>query len=660
MDNIELLECLGWSTSWCAEEAEKVMIRLDKLGDYTKTVVFETGYGPSGLPHIGTFGEVARTLMTANLFETINRRGMLSKLICFSDDMDGLRKVPSNVPCQAELQAYIGQPLTCVPDPFALEQLLKTSPAKANLEEAIAKLPSFGECNNRRLLEFLDRFGFRYEFASATEHYKSGRFDAALQKMLENYDAIMQIMLPTLGAERQASYSIFLPISQVTGQVLQVPLLDTDVKNGLILYKDPANGKEVQQSIFGGAVKCQWKADWALRWVALGVDYEMSGKDLIDSVNLSRQICKQLGALPPGGFSYELFLDEAGQKISKSKGNGLTIEQWLKYAPDGSLRLYMYQKPQTAKRLYFDVIPKMVDEYYRYLAGYRAELAKGDQTDKKTLVDNPLYFVYNGEDINEDIPPIPYSIILNIVAAMGGTIAENHVWQFLTRRYGEEIRQNTTLAALIKHAINYHIDYVAPTIKLGLATPFETFVLHELYELLNNIQTKRFLRGEELQTKLLDFARRFEVFHDPKRKNRAGKCAINGEFFQMLYRLLLGQESGPRFGSFISIYGIAETKSLIAQALWRTALAQLDAAKSKLNNNDILSPQQQAAYAALLEKATLITQHNTATDANTATAQADQTAAQAAQTESAESKLGAGLPSLLKLEQYLSELEHIK
>jgi lysyl-tRNA synthetase class 1 len=339
----DLRELAERSNAWPFEEAKKIVARLRRTGP-KDAVIFETGYGPSGLPHIGTFGEVARTTMVRHAFRVLTDDKIKTRLIAFSDDMDALRKVPDNVPNRDMLAAHLGEPLSRVPDPFSNEY------------------PSFGAANNARLRAFLDRFGFAYEFLSSTDMYLSGRFDATLLEMLAAYDQVMEIILPTLGPERRATYSPFLPISPRTHKVLQVPMVARDVKAGTVTYIDPDTHEHVETPVTGGRVKCQWKADWAMRWVALGVDYEMAGKDLIDSVRLSSEICRVLGRAPPESFIYELFLDEQGQKISKSKGNGLTIDEWLRYASPESLSLFMYREPKAAKRLYFDVIPRPVDE----------------------------------------------------------------------------------------------------------------------------------------------------------------------------------------------------------------------------------------------------------------------------------------------------------
>ncbi len=339
--------------AWPFEEARKLLARIErraKAGKPLKDVLFETGYGPSGLPHIGTFGEVARTSWVRHAFEQMS--DVPTRLIAFSDDMDGLRKVPDNLPNQEMLARYLGKPLTAIPDPFGTHD-------------------SFGAHNNARLKTFLDRFGFRYEFMSATDCYKSGRFDAALLTVLAHYEKVRDVVLPTLGPERRATYSPFLPVSPETGNVLQVPILEWNAGKGTIVYEE--NGKRAETLVTGGHCKLQWKADWAMRWLALGVDYEMSGKDLIASVELSSKIVRVIGGDPPDGFNYELFLDEHSQKISKSKGNGLSVDEWLAYGPEESLALFMFQKPRAAKRLYFDVIPKAVDDYIALLAEYHSD-----------------------------------------------------------------------------------------------------------------------------------------------------------------------------------------------------------------------------------------------------------------------------------------------
>src|SRR6187397_298351 len=364
------------SNAWPFEEARKVVARLKRKPK--DEVIFETGYGPSGLPHIGTFGEVARTTMVRHAFRVLTEDKIRTRLIAFSDDMDGLRKIPDNVPNKEMLEKHLGKPLTRVPDPFGTHD-------------------SFGAHNNARLRAFLDTFGFDYEFASSTEYYTSGRFDAALLRMLERLEKVMAIMLPSLREERAATYSPFLPICPRTGVVLQVPIVAHDVKAGTVSYDDPETRERVTLPVTGGHCKLQWKPDWAMRWTALGVDYEMAGKDLIDSVTLSSRICKALGGAPPEGFNYELFLDDKGEKISKSKGNGLTIEDWLTYASPESLSLYMFQKPKSAKKLHFDVIPRAVDEYLQFLSAYPRQ-------DAKARLDNAVWHIHTGHPPAVELP----------------------------------------------------------------------------------------------------------------------------------------------------------------------------------------------------------------------------------------------------------------
>lgn len=545
----ELINLAPVSKNWCFIEAQKLLERQQKLNILDpKPVLFETGYGPSGLPHIGTFGEVARTLMVRHAFHILTENKIVTKLLCFSDDMDALRKVPGNVPCQEELQKYIGMPLTKVPDPFSLEQAEKKD-----------TVISFGERNNQRLRAFLDRFEFDYEFASSTHYYASGIFDATLKKMVTNYEQIMAIMLPSLGVERQVTYSIFLPISKHSGQVLQVPIEIIDKENCIIRYFDETAQEWAEHSILGGQVKCQWKADWAMRWTALGIDYEMAGKDLIDSTNLAGKICRAIDYTPPAGFNYELFLDEKGQKISKSKGNGLTIDEWLTYAPESSLRLYMYQKPKTAKRLYFDVIPRAVDEYYSYLEAYKKA------TTAEQFIANPLFYFYNGAKIDEQVPPISYAMLINLVVATNATDA-NVILGLIEKYNGVKASENKTLVELVDYAIQYYKDYVAPNRVFAIPSNSEKEVLEAIKNKLQNFD-KTNSTAENLQNLLLSVARNYSEYCNANKLNEAGLPTVQGNFFKMLYQTLLGAEAGPRFGSFIALYGIDSVIELIDKTI---------------------------------------------------------------------------------------------
>ncbi len=530
------------SSGWPFEEARKIVARLERK---PKTeVIFATGYGPSGLPHIGTFGEVARTTMVRHALRVLTDDQVKTRLIAFSDDMDALRKVPDNVPNREMLAAHLGKPLTRVPDPISNDY------------------PSFGAANNARLRAFLDRFGFDYEFASATDYYTSGRFDATLLEMLAVYDRVMEIILPTLGPERRATYSPFLPISPRTGAVLQVPMLERNVAKGTVVYADPDTGERVETPVTGGRVKCQWKADWALRWLALGVDYEMSGKDLIDSVKLSGAICKTLAGTPPAGFSYELFLDEQGQKISKSKGNGITIDEWLRYAGPESLSLFMYREPKAAKRLYFDVIPRHVDEYQAHLDAYVRQ-------DLKARLSNPVWHIHSGDPPRSEIP-IPFSMLLALVSSSNAENAET-LWGFI-RRYRPGVRAQThpQLDRLVGYAIHFYRDFVLPEKKFRDPDAVERKALADLRDALSQLPAEA--TAEAIQEVVYEVGRR-EPFLDlsGKIKTRDGKPGVSLEWFNMLYQVLLGQDKGPRFGSFVAIYGIENVTAMIDGALARSA-----------------------------------------------------------------------------------------
>ncbi|MCL6229049.1 lysine--tRNA ligase [Bartonella sp. G70] len=538
---LELIDSAAQSKAWPFEEARKLIKRYEKTG-YPEHILFETGYGPSGLPHIGTFGEVARTTMVRHAFHILTENKIKTKLLCFSDDMDGLRKVPDNVPNRKKMEDYLGQPLSRVPDPFG------------------DVYPSFGAANNVRLRTFLDRFGFDYEFASATDYYNSGCFDETLLRILAYYDKVMEIILPTLGEERRTTYSLFLPISPFSGKVLQVPMIARNVEKGTVTYIEPETGDLIETEITGGKVKCQWKVDWAMRWTALGIDYEMAGKDLIDSTNLSSKICKILGGKPPEGFNYELFLDDKGQKISKSKGNGLTIDEWLTYAPTESLGLYMFLKPKTAKRLYFDVIPKAVDEYYAHLSAY-------EHQQWKERLNNPVWHIHHGCPPQVNLP-VSFAMLLNLVSASN---AENKevLWGFISRYAKEANAQiHPILDQLVEFALKYFDIFVKPNKKFRIPDENERSILIQIDAKLASLS--KTVDGNTLQNALLDIARLTERYQDHSKKSPEGGPGVSSVFFQMLYEVLLGQERGPRLGSFIALYGIDETRALIASALARS------------------------------------------------------------------------------------------
>jgi lysyl-tRNA synthetase class 1 len=536
-----LREFAEQSNAWPFEEARKLLKRLARRPK--DEVLFETGYGPSGLPHIGTFGEVARTTMVRHAFRVLTDDKVKTRLVCFSDDMDGLRKVPDNVPNRDLLAQHLGKPLTRVPDPFGTHN-------------------SFGEHNNARLRAFLDHFGFEYEFLSSTACYASGCFDQALRLVLDRYEQVMEIMLPSLREERASTYSPFLPISERTGVVLQVPILEHDKRRGTVVYEDPDSKQRVETPVTGGRVKLQWKPDWAMRWVALGVDYEMAGKDLIDSVKLSGSICGALGGAPPDGFIYELFLDEKGQKISKSKGNGLTIEEWLRYASPESLSLFMYREPKAAKRLYFDVIPRHMDEYQQYLEAYPKQ-------DWKQRLGNPVWHIHSGNPPPAEIP-VSFSMLLTLVSSSNAENAET-LWGFIGRyRPGVTPETHPKLDALVGYAIHYYRDFVLPHKKFREPTEVERAALIDLRDALSQLAPDT--PAEKIQEVIYEVGRR-EPFLDTsgKIKTKDGKPGVSLEWFNMLYQVLLGQEKGPRFGSFVAVYGIENTVGMIDGALARSA-----------------------------------------------------------------------------------------
>ena len=534
-----LRELAEQSNAWPFEEARKIVQRLKTHPK--DEVIFETGYGPSGLPHIGTFGEVARTTMVRHAFRVLTDDKVKTRLIAFSDDMDGLRKVPDNVPNKDMLEKHLGKPLTQVPDPFGTHA-------------------SFGAHNNARLRAFLDHFGFDYEFLSSTDCYTSGRFDAALLKMLERFDRVMAIMLPSLREERAATYSPFLPIDPKTGIVLQVPVVAHDAKAGTITYEDPETKQPVATPVTGGRCKLQWKPDWAMRWLALGVDYEMAGKDLIDSVKLSGEICRALGATPPEGFNYELFLDENGQKISKSKGNGLTIDEWLRYASPQSLSLFMYREPKAAKRLYFDVIPRTVDEYQQFLDAYQRQ-------DARQRLANPVWHIHAGHPPKLEMP-VTFTMLLTLVSSSNAENAET-LWGFIGRyRPGVTPQTHPELKAQVEYAIHYFRDFVQPEKKFRHPSDSERAALIDLRDALAQLPAEA--SAEQIQNVVYEVGRR-EPFLDQKKKAKDGKPGVSLDWFNMLYQVLLGQEKGPRFGSFVAVYGLQNTVDMIDGALARSA-----------------------------------------------------------------------------------------
>ena len=521
------------SKAWPFEEARKLVKRYPSGKPGGEAMLFETGYGPSGLPHIGTFNEVLRTTMVRRAYETLtadeNGNAAPTRLVAFSDDMDGLRKVPDNVPHQQMLHAHLGKPLTAIPDPFG-------------------KFESFAHHNNAMLRDFLDRFGFEYEFVSSTERYASGAFDEALKNILRHNQDILDIMLPTLRAERAATYSPVLPISPKSGVVLQVPVTVVDADAGLVSFED--EGETITHSILSGGAKLQWKVDWAMRWVALGVDYEMYGKDLTDSGVQSGRIAKALGGRKPEGLIYEMFLDEKGEKISKSKGNGLSMEEWLAYGSEESLAFFAYREPKAAKQLHIGVVPKAVDEYFQMRGNYPAQDA-----DKR--LGNPVHHVHaaRGQQVPDTVLPVTFGLLLNLVGVMGADASKEQIWRYLGQYVaGASAESYPELDRLIDNAMAYNRDFVAPTLKRRKPEGGEVAALRELDARLAALPGDA--AADDIQNIVYEIG-----------KNEAYGFENLRDWFKALYETLLGSSAGPRMGSFIALFGIDNMRRLIAEAL---------------------------------------------------------------------------------------------
>jgi lysyl-tRNA synthetase class 1 len=524
--------------SWCFEEARRI---LESIGGKAPTkgfVLFETGYGPSGLPHIGTFGEVVRTSFVRHAFSCLAPE-IPTKMFCVSDDIDGIRKVPENIPNQEMVRAHLGKPLTSVPDPFGTHK-------------------SYGENMNSRLRSFLDEFGFDYEFVSATEKYRSGAFDQTMLRVLEKYDEIMDLMLPTLGAERQETYSPFMPIDAASGKVIDKGVLAVNKDKGSVIYKDE-NGQEKEIPVIGGNCKLQWKIDFGARWYCLDVDYEIYGKDHFPNEKIYRKACEILGGKPPVNFTYEMFLSETGEKISKSKGNGISVEDWLRYAPQESLALFMYQKPKTAKRLFFDVIPKAMDEYLTFLSGYENE-------DEAKRLENPVFYIRPFLEskktiINNNIQQniitsnINYSLLLNLVSACNPDNDEV-LWGFISKYQSSILTKENSplLAKMVSSAINYYNDFIKKNKKYREATKAEKQALDELCELLKNVSDEQKNDAQFLQNIVFEVGKK-HGYNNSSAQSVAGEKNMR-DWFLALYQILLGQDQGPRMGSFIALFGI--------------------------------------------------------------------------------------------------------
>lgn len=532
--------------AWPFQEAQKLVEKINReeaagnrKHDY---VLFETGYGPSGLPHIGTFAEVARTTWVRHAFEELSDRP--TRLFAFSDDMDGLRSVPDNIPNKKMLQGHLGKPLCEIPDPFEEEE-------------------SFSGYMNAKLRSFLDQFGFDYEFKSSKDQYRGGVFNDGLVQILENYEGVRDIILPTLGQKKgdgadRSNWSPFMPVCTNCGKVYTTSVAEVHPADGEITFRcdqpfRDKNGNEIESCghseripVTDGRVKVGWKVDWALRWYVFGVDYEMYGKDLIESAELSSKLVRLIGGEPPAGFFYEMFLDENGQKISKSKGNGLEIEEWLEYGPIESLSWFILQNPTKARKLHFDVIPRSVDDYL----DDRAKLgnSEGDE-----LYENSAWFIHHDQLVEGNTVDyeagVSYSMLLNLVSVLN-TDDKEIVWNYV-RRYEPDADKNPEIMDdMIDRALAYYREFVAPTKVYELPSDEMMPAVNALMEFLEGYEGDD---AEEIQSATYSAG-----------KDSGVKL---GKWFATMYKLLLGQDRGPRLGTFIKLYGVDETLELLREKL---------------------------------------------------------------------------------------------
>ncbi len=505
---------------WPFVESRRILDRLERLGK--SSVTAETGYGPSGLPHIGTFGEVARTSFVLQALATVAPK-VESRIIAFSDDMDGLRDVPKNLPNGQMLTSHLGKPLTAIPDPFGQEK-------------------SFAHYMNHRLRDFLDSYGFRYQFASSTESYASGVFDEGLRRIMGNYDAIRDLFTATIAEEKRAAWSPFFPICESCGRVYSTRVTELDTKGFRVAYacdaplagKYGSCGHTGSTSVLGGTCKVGWKVDWALRWFSLGIDYEMHGEDLLDSARLSSKIVKILGGEPPELFKYELFLDEKGKKISKKIGNGISLEQWLRFAPVDSLLYIMYVKPQQAKKMGLPILPEILDQYLELVAEY-----DGAEDSPVPFISRLSHGAHAGK--LEGQKTITYSLILELILALNQD--DPRIVRDYLLKYQPAIAGNVAYyEELIKDALAYYREVLLPSRKAEPADHLMDDTLRALRDELARLEAAGTAPdADALQTMAFQLA-----------KDRDVKMK---DWFRALYRVFLGQSQGPRIGSFIALLG---------------------------------------------------------------------------------------------------------
>jgi lysyl-tRNA synthetase class 1 len=517
--------------SWPFIEAQKIAARVKKQ-DLPDPIVFETGFGPSGLPHIGTFAEVARTVFVKNAFEHLTGRPAV--IYAFCDDMDGLRRVPKNLPNQDRLAEHLGKPLSAIPDPFGCCE-------------------SYSDHMENELVKLLNHYKFDYQLKSSTREYKSGVFNPGLHLILENAEPIKQIIIPTLKEENRENWSPFFPVCANCGRIYTTRVTGYFPEQDTISYecvesfgdefKVQGCGHKQETSILDGAVKVGWKVDWALRWFSYQVTYEMYGKDLIDSALQSGRIKRLLGGWPPEGMTYEMFLSEEGKKISKSIGEGLSIDTWLKYAPIESLLYYLFQNPRKQRRLYFDIIPKNVDEYL-------AELVRYPGLSEKDKSDSVLWQIErSGHDVPVYTSGINFSLINNLISGMGSD-NKNLLLDYL-KRYDPKVSENKkTVSDLLDSGLNYFRNFIEPQKKYRKPTREEAEILKELKSRLDQYKGED---EDEIQAMVFDVAR--------------DKGIEPPDLFKTIYQVLLGQDRGPRFGTFTKLIGKDRMKDLIQEKI---------------------------------------------------------------------------------------------
>jgi lysyl-tRNA synthetase class 1 len=520
---------------WPREEARRLAERVAAY-EPERPVIFQSGFGPSGLPHLGTMAEILRPSFVRKAFHLIEP-ARPSRLIVFIDDLDGLRKVPENVPNRESVEQYLGMPVAKIPDPFGC-------------------CASFADHMVGLLGGFLAPVEVEYELMRAAEMYSSGRFDEGLKLILEKHEEIIAIIAPTLREENRAGWSPFMPICPKCGQVVERAVTAYHAERASVEFTceksaggRPGCGFSGEQSVLGGMAKVQWKVDWALRWYVLKVDYELYGKDLTDSARLSGQILRVMGGRPPLGFPFEMFLDEEGRKVSKSVGRGVTVEQWTRYAPIEVLKFFLLLNPRRARKLFLEAIPQYVDEY---LDAVREYAAASEEQRRESM----LEFVIQSTTPRRFNSALSFGLMMNLVAALGSSDSD-FIWKYLVRydaSIGGEPDTEAMGRRLMQCALNFYRDFIEPTKKLYTPSDAERAQLKTLDAYLRENQDAS---AEDIEKKIYDLGR--ENYEKP------------GKIFPLLYRSILGQERGPRLGAFIRLATPARIIELLDATIARTA-----------------------------------------------------------------------------------------